>query len=324
MKICIYGAGAVGGLIGGVLAERSHTVCFIARGQQLKALKARGCTLETGDQMFTVHPDCSDSPSDFGMQDFVFIAVKAPALPAVAEKIAPLVGKNTVIIPAMNGIPWWFFNGFPESGPNVSLPMLDPGGLLSKAIPIQRLIGCVVHVAASVPEPGLIRHVADNRLILGEISGELSDRLQNIVDLFKNTALDVFATNQLRQEIWLKLLGNFNFAPISSLANATNAQIGEDPGLRKLALDMFEEAAAAGYRVGLQPGMTAKDRVDLGASMGNFRTSMLQDFDKARQPEIDAIVSAVIEIGQATGSPMPLSKAILSLLVQKARGQGLY
>jgi len=202
--------------------------------------------------------------------------------------------------------------------------MLDPGGLLSKAIPIQRLIGCVVHVAASVPEPGLIRHVADNRLILGEISGELSDRLQNIVDLFKNTALDVSATNQLRQEIWLKLLGNFNFAPISSLANATNAQIGEDPGLRKLALDMFEEAAAAGYRVGLQPGMTAKDRVDLGASMGNFRTSMLQDFDKARQPEIDAIVSAVIEIGQATGSPMPLSKAILSLLVQKARGQGLY
>ncbi len=324
MKICIYGAGSVGGLIGGILAESSNSVCFIARGPQLEALKARGCTVETGDKIFTVYPDCSDSPDDFGVQDLVFIAVKAPALPGVAEKIGPLIGGNTVVIPAMNGIPWWFFDGFPENGPNVSLPMLDPGTVLSKAVPIQRLIGCVVHVAASVPEPGIIRHVADNRLILGEISGELSDRLQKIINLFEDTALDVFATNQLRQEIWLKLLGNFNFAPISSLANATNAQIGKDPGLRKLALDMFEEAAAAGYEVGLEPGMTAKDRVDLGASMGNFRTSMLQDFDKSRQPEIDAIVSAVIEIGEATGSPMPISKAVLSLLAQKARGQGLY
>lgn len=324
MKICVYGAGSIGGVLGGVLAEQGHEVSLIARGPHLEALRANGCTVETGGREFTVHPVCSDNPADFGPQDYVVVAVKAPAMASVAGGIAPLLGPDTAVVPAMNGIPWWFFDGFPENGPAISVPALDPDGAVSAAIATNRVIGCVVHMGAQVPEPGVIRHVADNRLILGEAKGGLPDRLTAFAAAFDGTPLNATVTENLRQEIWLKLLGNFNFAPISSLAGASNGEIGADPGLRKLAGDMFEEAAAAGRCIGLDPGMTAGERTDLGASMGAFRTSMLQDFDRNRPPEVDAIVGAVVEIGRATGTPMPVSEAVLALIRQKARGLGLY
>lgn len=324
MKICIYGAGSIGGVIGGVLAEAGHEVGLIARGPHLEALKANGCTVETGGKVFTVHPDCSDDPADFGPQDFVVVAVKAPAMAAVAAGIAPLLGPDTAVVPAMNGIPWWFFDGFPADGPAISYPPLDPGGALAAAVATDRVIGCVVHMGSLVPEPGVIRHVADNRLILGEATGGISARLEEFIAAFGGTTLDATATGNLRQEIWLKLLGNFNFAPVSSLTGATNGEIGADPGLRKLCADLFEEAAAAGRKIGLDPGMTADERTKMGASLGDFRTSMLQDFDKSRPPEIDAIVGSVVEIGRATGTPMPVSESVLALVTQKARGLGLY
>lgn len=324
MKICVYGAGSIGGVIGGVLAHAGHDVSLIARGAHLAALKSNGCTVETGGQTFTVHPDCSDNPADFGAQEYVVVAVKAPAMASVAAGIAPLLGADTVVVPAMNGIPWWFFDGFPAHGPDIRLPALDPDGALAAAVSTDRVIGCVVHMGSLVPEPGVIRHVADNRLILGEAKGGLSGRLTRFVDAFDGTTLAATATENLRQEIWLKLLGNFNFAPVSSLTGATNGEIGDDPGLRKLCADLFEEAAEAGRRIGLDPGMTADQRTDMGASLGNFRTSMLQDFDKSRPPEIDAIVGAVVEIGRATDTPMPISEAVLALVAQKARGLSLY
>jgi 2-dehydropantoate 2-reductase len=324
MKICIFGAGSIGGVIGGVLAQAGHDVSLIARGAHLDALRANGCTVETGGQTFTVRPDCSDNPADFGPQDFVVVAVKAPAMPSVAARIAPLLGPDTAVVPAMNGIPWWFFDGFPEGGLDISLPALDPDGALAAVISTGRVIGCVVHMGSLVPEPGFIRHVADNRLILGEASGGLSDRLQAFAAAFDGTALNATATENLRQEIWLKLLGNFNFAPVSSLTGATNGEIGADASLRKLCADLFEEAAEAGRRIGLEPGITADERTTMGASLGAFRTSMLQDFDKSRPPEIDAIVGSVVEIGRATGTPMPVAEAVLALVAQKARGLGLY
>jgi 2-dehydropantoate 2-reductase len=323
MKICVYGAGSIGGIIGGVLAEQGHDVSLIARGDHLAALQKSGCTIDTGEKKFTVHPACSDDPAELGPQDAVVIAVKAPALLSVAAGIAPLLGPETTVIPAMNGIPWWFFDGFPADGPEIDLPLLDPDGDISSAIDPGRIIGCVVHMGAVVPEPGVIRRAADNRLILGEPSGERSARVTEFAALFDATFLDVTVTENLRQEIWLKLLGNFNFAPISSLTGASNGEIGADPGLRKLAGDMFAEAASAGDKLGLDPGMTADERTDLGASMGDFRTSMLQDFDRSRPPEIDTIVGAVVEIGRATGTAMPISEAVLALLKQKARGLGL-
>ena len=324
MKICIYGAGSIGGVVGGVLAQAGHDVSLIARGAHLQALKAKGCTVETGGQSFTVNTPCSDNPADFGPQDYVVVAVKGPAMPSIAAGIAPLLGPDTAVVPAMNGIPWWFFDGFPADGPDIRLPALDPDGALAAAVSTDRMIGCVVHMGCLVPEPGVIRHVADNRLILGEAKGGLSDRLRAFVAAFDGTPLDATATGELRQEIWLKLLGNFNFAPVSSLTGATNGEIGADPGLRKLCADLFEEAAEAGRRIGLKPGMTADERTIMVASLGDFRTSMLQDFDKSRPPEIDAIVGAVVEIGRATGTPMPVSESVLALVAQKARGLGLY
>jgi 2-dehydropantoate 2-reductase len=324
MKICIYGAGSIGGVIGGVLAQAGHDVSLIARGAHLQALKANGCTVETGGQTFTVKTPCSDTPADFGPQDYVVVAVKGPAMPSVAAGITPLLGPDTAVVPAMNGIPWWFFDGFPADGPDIQLPALDPDGALAAAVSTDRVIGCVVHMGCLVPEPGVIRHVADNRLILCEAKGGLSDRLGAFVAAFDGTTLNATATGELRQEIWLKLLGNFNFAPVSSLTGATNGEIGADPGLRKLCADLFEEAAEAGRRIGLQPGMTADERTTMGASLGDFRTSMLQDFDKSRPPEIDAIVGAVVEIGRATGVSMPVSESVLALVRQKARGLGLY
>lgn len=324
MKFCVYGAGSVGGVIGGVLARAGHDVSLIARGEHLAALKSKGCTVETGGQTFTVHPECSDDPADFGPQDYVVVAVKAPAMSAVAAGIAPLLGADTAVVPAMNGIPWWFFDGFPADGREIRLPALDPDGALSAAVATDRVIGCVVHMGSLVPEPGMIRHVADNRLILGEASGGMSGRLGRFVAAFDGTALAATATENLRQEIWLKLLGNFNFAPVSSLTGATNGEIGADPMLRKLCADLFEEAAEAGRRIGLDPGMTADERTEMGASLGDFRTSMLQDFDRSRPPEIDAIVGAVVDIGRATGVPMPVSEAVLTLVSRKARGLGLY
>ena len=324
MKICVYGAGAIGGLIGGVLAETGHDVSLIARGAHLAALRDRGLAVETSGMTIEVRPVVTDNPADLGPQDVVVVAVKAPAMALVAAGIGPLLGSETIVMPAMNGIPWWFFDGFPENGPEIALPALDPDGALAAAVPTHRVIGCVVHLGALVPEPGRVRHVADNRLILGEAKGGLSDRLCGLVEAFAPTPLSGLSTDNLRQEIWLKLLGNFNFAPVSSLTGATNGEIGADPGLRRLCADMFEEAAEAGRRIGLSPGMTADERTDLGASLGNFRTSMLQDFDKSRPPEIDAIVGAVAAVGRATGVPMPCTDAVLALVSAKARGLGLY
>lgn len=324
MKICVFGAGSIGGVIGGVLANAGHDVSLIARGTHLDALRANGCRVETGGQTITVHPAASDNPGDFGPQDIVIVAVKAPTMPAVAAGIAPLLGPDTAVVPAMNGIPWWFFDEFPQNGPDISFPKLDPGGALASAIPTDRVMGCVVHMGSMVPEPGVIRHVADNRLILGEAMGGITERLTAFAAAFDGTTLSATVTENLRQEIWLKLLGNFNFAPVSSLTGATNGEIGADPGLRKLCADLFEEAAEAGRRIGLEPGMTADERTEMGASLGNFRTSMLQDFDKSRPPEIDAIVGAVVEVGRATGTLMPVSESILALVEQKARGLGLY
>jgi len=224
----------------------------------------------------------------------------------------------------MNGIPWWFFDGFPAGGPKIDIPVLDPNGTIATAIPTNRVIGCVVHMGAALPEPGAVRRVAGGLLILGEAAGLVSPRLTALADAFAGTPLDVRTTDALRQEIWLKLLGNFNFAPISALTGATNGRIGADAGLRTLCAAMFDEAAEAGRRLGLDPGMTADERTDLGAALGDFKTSMLQDFEKGGRPEIDAIVGAVAALGAATGVPMPVTGALLALAAAKARGMGLY
>ncbi len=319
MKICIYGAGAIGGLIGGYLAREGQDVSLIARGPHLDAFKAGGLTVETPDGgRFTATCEASDDPGDLGTQDVVFVAVKNPALPSVAAGIAPLLGPGTVVVTAMNGLPWWFFNGFPSDGPTIDISALDPQGAISRAIPKERVVGCVIHMGAEVPAPGNARHIGGGLLIFGEATGEVSERVRAIAGIFAPTPLETKTVDDLRLEIWLKLLGNFNFGPISALTGATNSAIGADPALRNLANNLFEEAAEAGRCVGLVPDMTADERTALGAQLDNFKTSMLQDFENGKTPEIDAIVAAPVALGHAVGVPMPVSEAVLALVRAKA------
>jgi 2-dehydropantoate 2-reductase len=323
MRIGIYGAGAVGGLIGGVLAHAGHEVGMVARGAHLAALRADGCTVETRGTRFTVQPNCAEDPEALGPQDVVFVAVKAPALAAAVAGVAPLLGPETAVVTAMNGIPWWFFDGFPRSGPAIRLPELDPDDRISRCIGGERIIGCVLHLGATVAAPGLVRHVADGRLILGEARGLQSRRLKALVEAFAPTTLQATATDDIRQEIWVKLLGNVNFNPITALTGATNRAVGADPAVRKICADMFEEIAAAGRKLGLEPGMSAEERIDIGASLGDFKTSMLQDFERGRRPEIDSIVGAAAAIGRAAGVPMPVTEAVLALVRLKAKTMGI-
>lgn len=323
MKICIYGAGAIGGFLGVRLAQAGHDVSMIARGDHLAALRDKGCTLESGGERVTVHPECSDDPATLGPHDFVVVAVKAPALPSVLSAIGPLLGPETAVVTAMNGIPWWFFDGFGMDG-RVRADWLDPDGSLAAAVPSGRIIGCVVHAGASVPEPGLIRHAADDRFLLGEASGEQTDRCRALADAITEAGLRGVMVDDIRREIWIKLLGNFNFGAISVLTGATNEQIATDPGIRKLCVETFEEAARVGLALGLEPGMDAEERIDLGGSLGAFKTSMLQDFTRGRPLEIDTITRPVSEFGRQLGIPTPQCDALLALLSQSARLAGLH
>ncbi len=330
MKVCVFGAGAVGGVMGGLLAAAGAEVSLIARGAHLEALRRDGCKVDAGGRRFHTHPVCADDPAGLGPQDYVILSVKAPGLAAAAERIAPLLGPETAVVTAMNGVPWWFFDGFPPAHAPapapapVSLPWLDPGGRIARAIPFRRVVGCVIHLGAVVPEPGVVRLVSGDRVILGEPGGEPSARVRALADALAPTLLAAETAADVRHEIWLKLLGNFNFGPIAALTGATNGEIGADPGLRALCAATYEEAARAGARLGLHPGMSADERIDLGAALGDFKTSMLQDFERRRPPEIDAILRAVADVGAAVGEPTPLTRALLALAAQKARGLGIY
>ena len=324
MRICIFGAGAVGGFIGGMLAAAGHEVSLLARGQHLAALRANGLIVETGGRRLASRPRVSDRPADLGAQDYVIVAVKGPALPAAVRTIGPLLGAETAVVFAMNGIPWWFFHGLGGAYEGRVLESVDPDGSLAASLGVQRIIGCVVHVGCSVPEPGLIRHSSGNVFILGPPHGGTSDRCQVLSRAFNAAGLKTEASPRIQQDIWMKFLGNMSMGPVSVLANSTLLAIAEDPGARKVCIDMMVEAIAVGAKFGLDPGMTAEQRVDLGADLGHFKTSMLQDFEKNRPMEIDSFLSAPIEMAQLAGVPVPTIETVHRLLVHKARRAGLY
>lgn len=324
MKVCIYGAGAIGGVLGAKLSLAGHDVALVARGPHLAAMREGGCRLESGGETVTTHPTCTDDPAELGPQDYVVVTVKAPALPAVLPGLAPLLGPETAVVTAMNGLPWWFFDGLGGPHEGRRLACLDPDGTLASAVPSSRIIGCVLHIAASVPEPGLIRHVADDRFLLGEPSREKTERTSKLATAITDAGLGGIEVDDIRQEYWTKLLGNFNFGPISVLTGGTNEQIAFDPEIRKLCFTTMEEAVRVGEKLGLESGMSPKERIDLGGSLGAFKTSMLQDFERNRPMEIDTIVRSVVELGQIVDQPTPVSEAVLALLSQKARLAGLY
>ena len=322
MKIAVVGLGAVGGLIAARLARAGHDVSALARGETLARVRADGLHVESARGSFSVPLKASDDAKALGVQEFVVIAVKAPALPVVADAIAPLLGPTTVLLPAMNGVPWWLLPAaMPEQ---TSLASVDPGGALLARLPLERVLGCVVHLAASSPAPGRVRHNIGERLIVGEPAGGVSARVDAVCAALASAGFQAEASADVRIDVWYKLWGNMTINPVSALTGALTDAILDDALVRDFVLRCMGEAAEIGARIGCPIAQSGADRLDLTRELGGFRTSMLQDADAGRTIELNALVTAVHEIAGRVGVAAPNIGALLGLTRLMARGRGLY
>ena len=324
MKVCIYGAGAIGGWIGSGLARAGCSVSVVARGATLDALQLHGLRLREGERITSQAVASSALPADLGVQDLVVLAVKAPSLPDVARHIAPLLGPQTLVLTAMNGVPWWFLQGFGGALAGTQLTSVDPDGTLAAALPAQRIIGCVVHASCSLPEPGLVQHHFGNKLILGEPSGEKTARVQQLAALLEKAGFEAPVSAQIQKDIWFKLWGNMTVNPISALTGATTDLIMGDELVRGFISQVMLEAKEIGARIGIPINQQPEDRHQVTRKLGAFKTSMLQDVEAGKALELDTLVAAVRELGQLTGVPTPFTDALLGLARLQARVRGLY
>lgn len=325
MKACIYGAGAIGGWLGAALAQAGCELNVVARGTTLAALQAEGLRLTRPDgttAQAAVH--ASDDPAALGAQDLVVIAVKAPALPDVARRIAPLIGPHTVVLTAMNGVPWWFTDGCKGPARGQALASVDADGAIARAIPAGQVIGGVVHASCSLIAPGHVRQHQGNRLIVGEPGGQGSERLNQLAALLASGGIEAERSTRIQRDIWFKLWGNLTMNPISALTGATTDRILDDDLVRGFACAVMLEAKAIGERLGLPIDQQPEDRFAVTRQIGAFKTSMLQDVEAHKPLEVDALVGAVCELGQRTGVPTPHTDALLGLTRLMARTRGLY
>ncbi len=324
MKVCIIGAGAIGGFIGTRLAATGRVqVSAIVRGATLAALRENGWRLRQGEVLLQAPAQASDKASDLGVQDLVVIAVKGPALSAVAQSIAPLLGPDTIVLPAMNGVPWWFGQGVRALG-EAPLESVDPSGLIAALIPQRHVVGCVVHASTSTPEPGLVQHKIGQGLVIGEPAGGKSERVQRVADLLAHAGFDVTHSANVRYDIWYKLWGNLTMNPVSAITGATIDRVLADPLVRDFCSAAMREAAAIGERIGCKVEQSPEDRHAMTAKLGAFKSSMLQDVEAGRPIELDSIVTAVQEMGQRLSQPMPNINALLGLTRLFGRVHGLY
>ena len=324
MKVCIYGAGAIGGWIGHALARAGCSVSVIARGATLDALQMHGLRLNQGGSVTSQAVGSSSLPADLGVQDLVVLAVKAPSLPEVAAQIAPLLGPNTVVLTAMNGVPWWFLQGFGGALAGTRLTSTDPSGALAQAIAAPHIIGCVVHASCSVQEPGLIHHHFGKQLFVGEPSGEKTARVLQLAALLEKAGFEAPVSERIQKDIWFKLWGNMTLNPISAITGATTDLILKDDLVRGFASRVMLEAKEIGARIGIAIDQQPEDRHQITRKHGVFKTSMLQDVEAGKAVELDALVSSVRELGQLTQVPTPFTDALLGLARLKAQVKGLY
>lgn len=324
MKVCIYGVGAIGGFIGTRLALAGGCqVSAVARGATLAALQQHGLRLRQGGALLAAPVQAADDPAALGVQDLVVVAVKGPALGAVAERIAPLVGPNTLLLPAMNGVPWWFASGAPALG-SAPLASIDPGGRIAAALPLAQVIGCVVHASTSTPEPGLVEHKMGQGLIIGEPLGGLSDRVQALAGLLQQAGFDATVSADVRRDIWYKLWGNMTMNPLTAITGATVDKVLDDPLMRAFCTRAMAEAATVGAMIGCAIDQTPEDRHQITRKLGAFKTSMLQDVEAGRPIELDALVTVVQEIARRVGVATPNIDALLGLARVHGQMRGLY
>lgn len=323
MKVAVYGAGATGGYLGLHLARSGVDTTLIARGPHLAAMQRNGVTVLTDDGVLNARPRCTADPAEAGPQDYVIVALKAHSGPSVVEAMQPLLGPDTAVVTAQNGVPWWYFHkaGGPLEGRR--LGSVDPGGRQWDGIGPERAIGCVVYAATEISEPGVIRHNYGNRFTLGEPSGEKTPRVKALSRALIAAGLRA-PVRSIRDEIWVKLWGNVSFNPISALTLATLDRIAGEPDTRAVAKAMMTEAKEIGEALGIRFRIDLEKRLDGTASVGAHRTSMLQDLQAGRAMEIDAIIAAVQEMGRLVDVATPTIDVVLALVRQRAEVAGLY
>jgi 2-dehydropantoate 2-reductase len=324
MKVTIFGAGAIGGFLGTRLAQSGCEVAAVARGATATALRAHGWRLQTGNSTVAVPVRVAEKPSELGPQDLVVIAVKGPALASIAVAISPLLNRDTIVMTAMNGVPWWFFQAFGGEYAGMRLTSIDPDGSIATAIPARHVIGCVVHASCASPEPGLTRHNVGNRLIIGEPRGGDSPRIRSLAETLARAGFDVEVSACIQRDVWYKLWGNMTMNPVSALTGATVDRVLDDSLVNGFCLEVMREAAAIGARIGCPIEQSGQDRNAVTRKLGAFKTSMLQDVEAGKPVEIDVLLSAVREIGQMVGERTPQLDALLGLSRLHARTRGLY
>jgi 2-dehydropantoate 2-reductase len=317
LKVCVFGAGAIGGYLGAQLARAGVEVSLVARGAHLAAMHHRGLRLQIDGEERIAHLPCTDRPAELGEQDCVIIALKAHQITQAVEAMVPLLGRETFVVTASNGLPYWYFHGNGVLG-DTPLESVDPGGMQSELLGPQRAIGCVVYPAAEVVAPGVIRHEHGRKFPIGEPDGRRTPRVERLQEAFIAGGLDAPIRTDIRDEIWLKLSGNLCFNPVSALTGATIDLVAHDPGTRAVCRAMMLEAAAIGDRLGLKLRVEIDRRIDGAGALGAHKMSMLQDLERRRSMEVEPLVGVVQELGRLTGLATPTIDIVLALIRQRA------
>ncbi|MGE0240811.1 MAG: 2-dehydropantoate 2-reductase [Parvibaculaceae bacterium] len=319
-RICIFGAGAIGGFIGARLVRKGDAdVSLVARGAHLQAMKANGLRLTEAGEERVVHPRVTADPRELGPQDFIILTLKSHALPGVVDALQPLIGPDTAILFGQNGLPWWYFYRHGGRFEGRHLECVDPGGVLWRRLGPERALGCVIWQAAEIASPGHVVHMYGERMPLGEPSGEITDRVKTLSGLLMAAGLKSPVKPHLRDEIWLKLWGNLSFNPVSALTKGTLEMLARDASARRVLRAMMEEAQTVGEALGVTFPVDVEERMDMAAKVGAHRTSMLQDVDNGRPTELDALLGVVIELAQMTGIATPALKLVYDLTGFRAR-----
>jgi 2-dehydropantoate 2-reductase len=318
VKVAIFGAGAIGGLLGVKLLQAGAEVSFIARGPHLEAMRQNGITLISEGKQTTVRARCSSEPEEIDAPDFVLVTLKAHSLPAAAPQIAKLLGPGTALMMGVNGIPYWYFYGLDGKWRDRTINSVDPGGTVWRTLPPSRVIGCVIYPAAEVIAPGVIEHSYGNRFSLGEPDGSKSERVQSLAKQLIAAGLKAPIRQRLRDELWLKLWGNLCLNPLSVLTTSTLDRLAGEPELRAVSRSMMREAQLVAEALGVKFGVDLERRIDGALEVGAHKTSMLQDLERGRPMEVEALLGAVVELGNLTAHEMPMCRAILALTRERA------
>jgi 2-dehydropantoate 2-reductase len=323
VKIVIAGAGAIGGYIGARLAQAGADVVLFARGPHLRAMQERGVHVVSAEGDFTAQPQVTGDLASIGTADVVFLGVKAHSLISLAPSLRPLFGPDTVVVSTQNGIPWWYFHGHGGELDGINLERVDPGGVIASSIEHRRVVGSLAYFATDIVEPGVIHHTEGNRISFGEPSGERSDRVRSITAALSAAGLRCPITTRIRHEIWVKLLGNVSLNPVSVLTGGTLEQLTRHPDVSRLVRAVMGEAEAVASKLGIELPITIDQRMAGAEKVGAHKTSMLQDYEAGRPMEVEAVVGAVVELGERLGVPMPSTNAVYACVkfLGEHRGQ---